>query len=74
MPILADEQRILNAMLSMLSPQDAQEEDDKYEFSTIPVSAITIEKINQNLFKASEIHEENSRKSWSEASRYYAAK
>ena len=67
-------------MLNMLTEQDAdqnglsQETTNNDVFFEIPVSALTIEKINQNLFKANEFHDENSRKSWSEASRYYAAK
>lgn len=39
---------------------------------TITISAIELEKINQNLERAYNVHEENSRKSWIEASRYIA--
>ena len=45
---------------------------EEYVITEIPVSAITIEKINQNLYNASVIHDENKCKSWSEAHRYYA--
>lgn len=66
---LEEEQNILN---------EFDVDDDNFIDSSITqiitVSATTIEKINQNLFKASEIHEERNRKSWSEASRYYAGK
>ena len=77
LPSLEEQQHMLGTMLNMLDLDlmDAQHENtNKFEFSAIPVSALVVEKINQDLFKASEFHEENSRKSWSEASRYYAAK
>ncbi len=59
----ADVQRMLNIDCDIV---------EEYEISEIPVSAITIEKINQNLYNASVIHDENKCKSWSEAHRYYA--
>ena len=76
MSIPEEEQlNLFSAMLDALNLKKGQkEEKTQLNVSTIPISALTIEKINRNLLKASEFHEENNRKSWSDASRYYAAK
>lgn len=70
-----EQQDMFSTMLDALNSKKAKKEEKAQpNISIIPISALTVEKINRNLLKASEFHEENNRKSWSEASRYYAAK
>lgn len=50
-----------------------KQKENQHKISYIPISAITIEKINSNLLKASKIHDEHNLRAWAEASKHYAA-
>lgn len=73
-----NDQHILDDMLDVINSNNQIEQEANHTntkiVSKINISALTVEKINRNLFKASEFHDENNRKSWHEASRYYAGR
>lgn len=64
---------MLNIMFNN-ADNDIFEDSIQKEVLPIKISALDVEKLNQHLYKACLVHEENERATWREAKNHYASR